>query len=244
MNRFMKREIATPYGKLRIGSQSEIFAHLVDAIETAVATYGDPFTVGLTGGSTPKAFYRWAIEKDAISQAIIDRAVWCVSDERMVPLDHEESNFGNADRAFLTPLGVSEARKFPWPVSVDPHSAAPAFEMKFHERFGETRAFDICFLGMGEYGHTASIFPQSPLLVIESGSHFAPVQVPGKGWRLSITPDGLAACGKIFITVTGESKAGRLRAVINGEGDYPAQILGRFPGKVEWLVDEAAGALL
>lgn len=244
MNRFMMKEIATPYGKLRTGTREEVFARLVDVIETAVATYGDPFTVGLTGGSTPKAFYRWALENDAISQAIIDRAVWCVSDERLVPLSDEESNFGNADRTFLTPLGVSEERKFPWPVSVDPHSAAPAFEMKFHERFGADRAFDICFLGMGDDGHTASIFPQSPLLAIESGSHFAPVDVPGIGWRLSITPDGLAACGKIYVTVTGEKKAERLRAVINGEGDYPAQILGRFPGKVEWLVDEAAAKRL
>lgn len=241
----MMRQQLTPFGSLRIGSRQAIFERVVDLLETSAATFGDPFTVGLTGGSTPKAFYEWAIKKEALSRVVLNQAVWSVSDERMVPLSDEESNFGNADRLLLQPLGVPAARKFPWPVQVDPHSAGTAFEMKWQERFGEDRAFDFCMLGMGDDGHTASIFPDSPLLAIESSSYFAPVEVPGKGWRLSITPSGLRACGKIAVLVTGEAKAERLKAVMEGkQGQYPVQILANCANKVEWLVDAAAAKAL
>ena len=238
-------ERKTKLGTLRIGSSGEIFERCVDILETGAASYGNPFLVGLTGGSTPKAFYNWAVEQEAISRVVLDQAVWTVSDERFVPLADGESNFGTADREFLVKIGVEEARKFPWPVQVDPHSAALVYERRLHERFGQNRAYDICFLGMGDDGHTASIFPGSPLLIIESGNYFAPVEVPGKGWRLSITPDGLKACGRIVIMVTGEKKAARLKEVLEGPEDvYPVQILRHCARKVEWLVDGAAAGLL
>lgn len=239
----LMRQENTPYGQFTIGPVPALFERLVDRLETGAATCGNPFTIGLTGGSTPKAFYQWAVENDAISEPVRKQAVWSVSDERMVPLEDPESNFGTADRLLLQPIAVPPERKFPWPVMVDPHSAATAFEMRWHERFGPDRAFDLCLLGMGEDGHTASIFPGSPLLIIESGDHFAPVEVPGKGWRLSITPDGLAACGKIIVMVTGAAKAQRLKAVLEEPvGRYPIQLLSRLADKVEWLVDEAATA--
>ncbi|NDV61665.1 6-phosphogluconolactonase [Puniceicoccales bacterium CK1056] len=233
----------TPYGRLCIGSLPELYTRLVDHFETTAGSSGDAFTVGLTGGSTPKAFYEWAVASKALSDVVRRHAVWSVSDERMVPLSDSESNFGTADRQWLTPMGVAPERKFPWPVMVDPHSAAAAFQMRWQERFGSERAFDLCLLGMGDDGHTASIFPGSPLLIVDSGDYFAPVDVPGKGWRLSITPDGLAACGKIVVMVTGAAKAERLKAVLEGpEGVYPVQLLSRFSEKVEWLVDELAMA--
>ncbi|MGC9451438.1 MAG: 6-phosphogluconolactonase [Oceanipulchritudo sp.] len=231
------------HGTLRIGRIEELFERMVDILETGAASFGNPYLIGLTGGSTPRAFYQWAAREQPLSRTVLDQAVWSVSDERMVPLADPESNFGTADREFLTPLGVAADRKFPWPVQVDPHSAALVHERKLQERFGMGRSFDICFLGMGEDGHTASIFPGSPLLIIESGNFFAPVEVPGKGWRLSITPDGLRACGRIVVMVTGEKKAQRLKEVLEGPGDaYPVQILRGCANKVEWLVDETAGS--
>lgn len=239
------QENKTEYGTVRVGSLGDIFERTVDILETGAASYGNPYLVALTGGSTPKAFYKWAVQEQALSKVVMDHAVWTVSDERFVPLADEDSNFGTADRELLTPLEVADNRKFPWPVQVDPHSAALVYERRLHERFGANRAYDTCFLGMGDDGHTASIFPESPLLIINSGNLFAPVEVPGKGWRLSITPDGLLACGRIVVMVTGESKAERLKAVLEGpENAYPVQILRRCAAKVEWLVDEAAAGQL
>ena len=242
----MMTETKTPYGILRAGSLETVFKRLAAIMTETAGERGDPCTIGLTGGSTPKAFYAWAREHAAIDASVRARAVWSVSDERMVPLAENESNFGTADRQLLDPLEISPERKFPWPVTVDPHSAARAFDMRFHERFGEGRAFDLCLLGMGDDGHTASIFPDSPLLAIDSpGTHFSSVDVPGKGWRLSITPHGLAACGRIVVIVTGEGKAERLAAVMREPvGSYPIQLLAQAAERVEWLVDETAAARL
>ncbi len=242
----MMTETTTVYGTLSTGPIETVFERLAEIMKETASQCGDPFTLGLTGGSTPKAFYAWALKHSAIHQSVRESAVWSVSDERMVPLDDNESNFGNADRQLLEPLGIPPERKFPWPVTVDPHSAARAFDMRFHERFGEDRAFDLCLLGMGDDGHTASIFPESPLLAIDSpGTHFSSVDVPGKGWRLSITPQGLAACGRIVVLVTGTGKAERLAAVMREpRGSYPIQILAEAAERVEWLVDDAASSAL
>lgn len=236
----------TDYGTVKIVNKIGLFARMVELLDEQADTNAENFTVGLTGGSTPIAFYNWAVKHNAISEAVLEKAVWSVSDERRVALESPESNFGNADRNLLKPLGVHPQRKLPWPVILDPHSAVSIFQRKFHERYGANKAFDLCFLGMGTDGHTASIFPNSPLMAIESGDHFAPVDVPEKGWRFSITPDGLRACGKIVVVVTGGAKLHRLKKVLEGPEKqlYPIQVLSRFPEKVEWLVDEAAGDLL
>jgi 6-phosphogluconolactonase len=240
------KEHKTACGTLKIGSLEDIFRQVIDILEVTAATYGDPFSIGLTGGSTPKAFYEWAVKRKAISQTVLSQAMWSVSDERMVSPDDPESNFGNADRMLLTPLGVPDHRKLNWPMMLDPHSVALMVERRWQERFGHGKTFDLCFLGMGDDGHTASIFPGSPMLgAIAPGTLFASVDVPGKGWRISITPDGLNASGKVVVMVTGSAKAERLKEVLQGEPDrYPVQLLSRFPEKVEWLIDEDAAALL
>lgn len=239
------REFKSPYGTVRIGERKKLFERVVDIMETAAASAGEVLTVGWTGGSTPRAFHQWAAAEEAFSQALLRTAVWSVSDERYVPIGHADSNFGNLDRELLQPLGVASARKLPWPVQVDPHSAASVFTQRLQERFGAGPAFDLCFLGMGDDGHTASIFPESPLLLIEGADPFAPVQVPGKGWRLSITPAGLQQCGKVVVLVTGAAKAERLQAVLQGDyAQYPIQILSTCAARTEWLVDDAAAALL
>jgi 6-phosphogluconolactonase len=230
----------TPYGTVRCGDEAFIYGSLWREIEDVAATAEDGARVALTGGSTPARFYEWARARD-LPAVVKHKITWTVSDERMVPLEDEESNFGTADRNFLIPQGIDEEMKFPWPVSVDPQSAGLAYEMKFRERFGERSTYDLCLLGMGDDGHTASIFPGSPLLVVDDRNWFSAVKVPGKGWRLSITPSGLGACGRIRVVVTGAQKAERLRSVLMGEADaYPVQILSRYRDRVEWLVDEAA----
>src|SRR5690606_19740667 len=96
-----------------------IFEETVKRIERAVAE-GPTRTIGLTGGSTPTAFYDWVSENPPFSDKVLKRARWFTSDERIVPLESEESNFGVAARRMLDPLGVEARNRFPWPVSVDP----------------------------------------------------------------------------------------------------------------------------
>ncbi len=235
----------TRTGTLFVGARERLFKRAAELMEES-GRERRTFSIALTGGSTPKAFYKWAVDGDHIPGAARTRAVWTVSDERMVPLDDDESNFGNADRMLLTPLGVEERQKFPWPVDVDVHSAAAVFNRKWTDRFGGESGFDLCFLGMGDDGHTASIFPGSPLLEWDAEENFTCVNVPEKGWRLTVTATGLSRCRRIAVMVTGENKSEVLREVIEGDNPerYPAHILSRFRERTIWLVDEAAASAL
>jgi 6-phosphogluconolactonase len=236
--------LETPYGLVRCGESPTIYETLLAEIEAVCETANEAATVALTGGSTPTLFYQWAAVR-GVPPVVRQKAVWTVSDERMVPLTDSESNFGNAVRGLLDPLAIPEEKRFPWPVTADPQSAGIAYEMKFRDRFGDRCAYDLCLLGMGEDGHTASIFPDSPLLAIDDRNWFSAVQVPGKGWRLSITPAGLPECGRIRVVVSGAAKADVLREVLFGPRQcYPVQLLERCAERVEWLVDPAAASRL
>lgn len=229
----------TDYGTLHVLSRDEIFA------ATAAAINGALHTVGFTGGSTPKAFYPHAVEHGLISERSRRYLTWSTSDERCVPLGSDESNYGHAARGLLDPLGIPAGNRMPWPVEKEPVQAAADFNRAWSLRFSPDYCFDLCLLGMGDDCHTASIFPASPLVESGTKDNFAAVEVPGKGWRLSVTRAGLGRCARIVITVTGAGKADALAAVIRGEyepGSKPVQLLRDFAARTTWLCDEAAAA--
>lgn len=239
-------EKTTAFGKVIVASQEELFDELIASFEEA-ASHQEKVSIGLTGGSTPKAFYPWAVENQKISPSLLQNAIWSCSDERCVPLTSDESNFGNADRLMLSPLGLRADQKFPFPVELDPYGAADSFNRAWNERFGSDTCFDVCVLGMGDDCHTASLFPGSPLLESAETRNFAAVEVPGKGWRLTITEAGLARCGKIIINTLGQGKAEALKTIMHGPTDrknIPCQMMTAYADKVTWLIDPAAASLL
>lgn len=236
----------TAYGTLFIGENTELFAEAAKHINT-VSAKTHHVTIGLSGGNSPKLFFRWMVETDALDEQARERVLWLTSDERFVARTHEESNFGNADKELFNPLEIPESRRLNWPTQVDPHSAPIVFNRKWDERFGAERCFDLCFLGMGDDGHTASLFPGSPLLGMDIYENFTCVNVPDKGWRLTITPAGLKRCRKIVVMVHGKGKAERLKAVLEGAYNpdlMPIQILRDCAEQTVWLVDNEAASLL
>jgi len=239
------RQIPTDYGLLAIGILDETFRAMVEVLRAAVAAKGGPITVGLSGGSTPKAFYQWAVRQKALPDSVWKNCLWLASDERCVPLASDDSNFGNADRLMLTPLGVLAAAKIPWAVELPPAACAEAFNKMWQARFGAQSGFDVCFLGMGDDGHTASLFPGCALIGSGLADNFAAVEWPGRGWRLTITEAGLARCAWVVVVANGANKAGVLKAVLRGPYDpkkLPSQIHRAYAARVTWLVDEAAAA--
>ena len=241
------REFTTGFGTVKVMGKSATMRILSELVGKE-SVLEDERSIALTGGSTPKAFYSWLNERKQDKQPLsLKNLVWTVSDERCVPLTDIESNFGNADRGFLRSFRISENQKIYWRTELEPNLAATRFEAIWAERFGTDRCFDLCFLGMGEDCHTASIFPGSILLEKVSRTRFSAVEAPDKGWRLTVTPEGLIKCRQIVVTVSGAGKAAALREVLEGEYNplaKPVQILSRCPEKVTWLVDFEAAANL
>ncbi|MFA6960194.1 MAG: 6-phosphogluconolactonase [Opitutaceae bacterium] len=236
------------YGRVIVGSKAELFQQAADlGLSARATTTRSRFLWALTGGGTPKEWYQWMVSEKKITPAAAATIEWTVSDERHVLLSNPESNFGNAERQLFGPLDVPTDRRHPWMVAWPVAEAAEAYRRTMLILAGPGQAYDVCFLGMGDDCHTASLFPGTPLLRDDGGLSFDGQEVPGKGWRLTITPTGLRQCGLIVVMTLGAGKADALHRVMRGTYDplnVPSQILKTCADRVVWLVDEAAAAKL
>jgi 6-phosphogluconolactonase len=201
------------------------------------------FSVALAGGSTPKALYELlATEyRDALEWEEIHAFF---GDERIVPPDHEDSNYRMAQHALLSQVPVGSVRRMRG--ELDPREAAALYEQELRTFFGGTPRFDLVLLGIGEDGHTASLFPNTPALdvtdrfVVEN-----PVEKLGTV-RLTLTVPAINAAKRIIFLTAGEGKAGALEEILEGEAnphEYPAKLV-RAEGETAWMVDRAAARLL
>jgi 6-phosphogluconolactonase len=211
----------------------------------AIAARG-VFAVALSGGSTPKVLFdalvargRAALDWDAVD-------IWW-GDERTVPPDHPDSNFGMAARHLLVPLVLLEPRIHRMEGERDPEAAARDYETQLCASLGMPPVFDYNLLGMGKDGHTASLFPGSAGLTERDRFVIAnAVDSPlthGPTTRLTITFPTIAAARHTRVLVAGTDKADTLAGVLDGPpGHYPSQQI--TGADVRWLVDAAAAAKL
>ncbi|MCA1588164.1 MAG: 6-phosphogluconolactonase [Chloroflexi bacterium] len=200
--------------------------------------------VALSGGSTPKRVYPLLLEparRDAVDWSRVE-FFW--GDERAVPPDHPESNFGVAYSMLLSQLrDVRAHRIHRMPAEAqDLDAAALSHEselrLAFGVRAGDMAAFDLIWLGMGPDGHTASLFPGSLALDETQRWVVANWAPPQEAWRMTLTFPILNAGRDVIFVVTGTDKADVLGRVRNGDRELPA---GRVTGEaVEWIVDAAA----
>jgi len=226
------------------GAAAERF---VAAAAAAIAARGR-FSVALSGGSTPKALYArlaapvWAARIDWARVHVF----W--GDERCVPPDHASSNFRMAREALLDHVPIPAAQVHRLRGEDDPSAAAPAYERELRAAFPDGVArLDLALLGMGDNGHTASLFPGLSA-VRETARWVVAERVDEVGmWRLTLTPPALNGAASVLFLVAGRDKAAMLARVLDGPRDVdllPVQAIAPVDGTVTWLVDDAAAAQL
>ena len=192
-------------------------------------------TIGLAGGSTPRATYELLPQLDLDWNGVM---LW-LGDERWVPPDHPDSNAGMARRAFVDEVGA--ALVVPDYSLRDPHLAAAAYADVVRPALLTP---GLVLLGMGDDGHTASLFPGTDALDVTDRSYVANWVAAKDDWRLTATLPLLWSAQRTVFLVTGDAKAEVVAHVLAGRGDYPAGRVGRGGHNTVWLLDTAAASCL
>ncbi|MDD6088105.1 MAG: 6-phosphogluconolactonase [Desulfovibrionaceae bacterium] len=224
-------------------------AELKRLSEQAISSHG-LFRVALSGGSTPKTLFRLLVSDIWRNRIDWSRTEIFWADERCVPQNQDASNAGTARRLLLDHVPVYALHPMWTDIDDSPEQAAMRYE-NLLRRLNLTRTesgFDAVLLGMGSDGHTASLFPDSPLLDDREhavGIAHAPeyiAQNPAERVRLTLLPCVFSVSSHCFFSVCGESKAQMLARVFEGDDGLPAS---RIESKTPpvWLADMRAYAL-
>ncbi len=222
-------------------------ALLVQQANLAVAARGR-FSVALSGGATPRRTYELLAAPPFVDQAPWDRVHVFWGDERCVPLNDPRSNARMAKAAWLDHVPIPGDQIHPLDCAPDPAAAARQYEALLREFFaGRPPRLDLVLLGLGDDGHTASLFPGTMVLT-ETERWAAEVCVAeGDLYRVTLTVPLINQAVVAAFLVAGKSKAGVLREVLHGPYDparLPAQLIQPQNGDLLWLTDRQAAALV
>jgi 6-phosphogluconolactonase len=217
---------------------------IIAAAEAKLAANNCFFSLVLSGGSTPKALYELLASDPYKSQLNWSKVDVFFGDERCVPPDDKESNYLMAHVAMLSKLPLPEPNIHRMRGELPPEQAAIEYGKQLKERFHDDGP-DFVLLGMGDDGHTASLFPGTAALD-ETEHRCVANYVPRMDtWRVTMTYPFLNKAVQVLIMVAGQSKAARIKQVLDGPRDpHTLPIQGIAPaGKLTWLLDEGAASM-
>lgn len=224
---------------------------IVDAATKAVAQKG-VFTIALSGGSTPETLYALLATPALARDMPWDHVQVFWGDERHVGPDDPESNYRMAREALLDRVPIPAANIHRIPAELpNAETVAAAYEDELRRSFsleaGEWPRFDLLLLGLGDDGHTASLFPHSPALQ-ETRRLVVANPVPKLGTtRITLTLPVINNAERIWFLIVGGKKAAALHAVLEGPTDpdtFPAQLINPADGELLLLLDTTAAAHL
>jgi 6-phosphogluconolactonase len=205
------------------------------------------FNVALSGGGTPKAIFQLVTSPPYSTKIEWSKVFLFWSDERAVPADHPDSNYRMAMEAGFASVPIPKNQIFRMPADAeDIEEAAKVYEKILSEHLPHG-TFDLTMLGMGEDGHTASLFPKT------HGLHPIPRQVIANYvptmdcWRMTLTFECINASSHIAIYVIGKSKGAMLKRALAGPytpDEIPIQRVGTRSRQALWIADSAAAAEL
>jgi 6-phosphogluconolactonase len=226
--------------------------HLLEQVQSAVSARGVA-RIAISGGNTPKATFELLANPNERFLKLMpwDKIDLFWVDERGVPPDDKDSNYRMTRESLLEKVPLSPDRIFRMEGELDPEEAAARYESAIRNRFrlegAELPTFDFIALGMGDDGHTASLFPHTEGLH-ELGRIVIANHVPQKDtWRITLTWPVINQGRKVLFLIAGADKAVVLSEVLTGKYDpetWPSQLIRPKTGELLLLLDQAAAAKL
>jgi 6-phosphogluconolactonase len=211
----------------------------------------DRFSLVLSGGNTPKKLHRLLASepyKERIDWTKI-HVFW--GDERAVPLEDERNNAKMAFDTLLNLVDIPPQQIHLMDTSLSPEAAAMQYEEVLNEYFGTdrmpARTFDLVLLGMGDDGHTLSLFPGTPVIDEEKSWVTGFYLQAQDMYRITLTKNIVNHADHIVFLISGKAKAHALREVLEGDKNthlYPAQVIIPTQGELHFFTDEEAASLL
>lgn len=206
------------------------------------------FVISLSGGHTPEKLYGVLADTPYKNQIAWSKTFVFWGDERCVPSDDVQNNAWMANIFLLGHVDIPPSNIYPVPVDLPPEKAAVAYENSIKQFFGsEPPCFDLILLGLGENGHTASLFPGTDVLFEHTHlikEVFLPEQ---KMYRITMTADMINQAQNVIFLVTGAEKAAILNTVLTHAYEpalFPAQLIKPEHGKLYWFIDNKASMYL
>ena len=202
------------------------------------------FSLVLSGGSTPQPIYERLTQ--ALFRAKIDwsKVYLFWGDERTVPPDHEDSNYRMVQEALIDHIPIPESQIFRMHGEKNPQEAAQVYADVLKRYFqASAPIFDLVLLGMGDDGHTASLFPYTDALNNQDDWVVANYVEKLDTWRLTLTSTVINQARRIAFLVSGANKAKPLYEVLHGQSNaeqYPSQLI----RATDWFLDQDAAQLL
>jgi 6-phosphogluconolactonase len=205
------------------------------------------FRVALAGGNTPRAAYQLLGQEPLRTEISWSDVFIYFGDERCVPPDDEQSNYRMVQRTLLDLVPIPPANVHRIRGEIDPGLAADEYASVLRADMGDAPHFDLMLLGLGDDGHTASLFPGTPPDTDDESLVRAVYSSSKMMWRVTMTPKVINMSHSVAFAVEGADKAQILAQIYQGPRDplkYPAQIVQPSSRRLSWFVDALAAGML
>lgn len=227
-------------------SPKELAHELADKLLALLAKHlHHAFHIALSGGKTPNLLFTALADKYAVSSVWKDVHFWWV-DERMVPPYDPESNYGTAQELLFSRINIPKENVHRIKGENHPHEEALSYSQQIRDSLPVSDGwpvFDLILLGIGDDGHTASIFPDQLHLLQSDQICEVAIHPQSKQKRITLTGQTMNASSKIWFVVTGANKAEKLKAIATNSLDsdtLPAAHIKPINGELVWYADQEA----
>ncbi|HEX8368245.1 MAG TPA: 6-phosphogluconolactonase [Pyrinomonadaceae bacterium] len=224
---------------------NEAAARLIVKIAAETLQAKDKFSIALAGGSTPEALYKLLASGEFKNRIDWTKTLVFFGDERCVAPEDAESNYRMANAALLSRVPLPAENVFRLRGEIEAEKAAFEYEETIRKTLGKNARFDLILLGIGEDGHTASLFPRTEALSETEKLVTANFVEKLNANRLTLTFRAINSAKNILFLVTGAKKAAMIKKVLSAETiDLPSSLIKPENGNCRWFLDKEAAGLI